>query len=90
MLGNQVVQKIAPKTISSFYTKLFRAQAQGKHSDGKTLSASTVMRYHRLLRAMLNYAVKCGYIATSPVERVTPPKMERKEIPSTRMNSVQS
>lgn len=79
-LGNQVVQKITPKTISGFYTKLFRTEAQGNHSDGKTLSASTVMHYHRLLRALLNYAVRCGYIATNPVERVTPPKMEHKEM----------
>lgn len=80
VLGNQIVQKITPKTISGFYTKLYRTEAMGNHTDGKTLSASTVMHYHRLLRAMLNYAVKCGYIATNPVERVTPPKVEHKEM----------
>lgn len=79
-LGNQVVQKITPKTISGFYTKLYRTEVQGNHADGRTLSAATVTHYHRLLRALFNYAVRCGYIATSPIERVTPPKAEHKEM----------
>ncbi len=78
-LGREPVQKLTPQKISRFYTALYREPSKGNHASGKTLSASSVMHYHRMLRALLNYAVKCGYIATNPALRVTAPRQEQRE-----------
>lgn len=79
-LGKLPVQKITPQRISRFYTQLLNTPAKGNHKGGKTLSHNTVQHYHRLLRALLNYAVKQSYIAVSPVDHVTPPKPEHNEM----------
>ena len=44
------------------------------------LSASTVLKFHRLLREAFHHAVKWRLIAVNPAHAVTPPRVERREM----------
>ncbi|MGA8017173.1 MAG: site-specific integrase [Candidatus Dormiibacterota bacterium] len=44
------------------------------------LSASTVLKFHRLLREAFHHAVKWRLIAVNPADAVTPPRVERREM----------
>jgi len=45
----------------------------------KKLSSTTVNHHHRLIRSMFNTAVQWQLILSNPVERVKPPRIEKKE-----------
>lgn len=45
----------------------------------KTLSAKTILHYHRLISSMLNTAVEWQLISSNPCDRVKPPKLEHNE-----------
>jgi integrase len=47
---------------------------------GKSLSAQTVVHYHRLLYRSMKYAKRMGFVARNVVEDVEPPKIVRREM----------
>ena len=46
----------------------------------RTLSAKTVLEYHRLIHTVLDQAMKEGLIPSNPADRVILPKAEKKEV----------
>lgn len=61
---------------------LLNLACDGARKDKKKggYSAQTILHYYRLLHAILNYAVKYGYIAENICSKVEKPKVEKKEI----------
>lgn len=79
MLGNMKMHQITAQHITRFYNKLLKEPCK-KDGKGKTLSASTVLHYHRLLRSMFNIAVKWGIIPNNVVLNATTPKNDSKRM----------
>lgn len=60
---------------------LVKKEAQEEESEiDETLSAQTVRHLLRLLRQMFTHAVDWGYLRRNPAEKVTNPKVTRKEM----------
>ncbi|MDO5377325.1 MAG: site-specific integrase [Clostridia bacterium] len=78
-LGKISVQDLTPRTINAFYSKLEEEPALTKRSKTGKLSGTTRLKYHTQLHAMLNFAVRMGYIAINPAAQVTPPRKDTQE-----------
>jgi hypothetical protein len=70
-LGERELRKVTGRDLDAFYDRLRR----------RGLSARSVRRYHAVLSAALNQAVRCGLLQHSPVAQATPPALERIEAP---------
>ena len=46
----------------------------------RVLSAKSIREYHRLIRTVLDQAVKEGLVAVNVADRATPPKVEQKDV----------
>jgi len=79
-LGHIKLHQLSAQQVTRFYNKLLTEPSKANGATGKPLSASTVLHYHRLLRAMLNTAVKWGIIATNPVLKASIPKNDTKKM----------
>lgn len=94
-LGAVKLSQLAPHTIQGFYNNLLKSgctvpkyDKNGKiiKKDGKTvteqapMSAKSVRNIHGILTKVLSVAVNVGYIRSNPADRVTLPKVEKKEI----------
>lgn len=94
-LGAVKLSQLAPHTIQAFYNELLtsghtvpKRGEDGKiiKKDGKTvteqvpMSAKSVRNIHGILTKALSVAVSIGYIKVNPADRVTLPRVERKEI----------
>lgn len=94
-LGAVKLSQLAPHTIQGFYNNLLKSgctvpkyDKNGKiiKKDGKTvteqapMSAKSVRNIHGILTKALSVAVNVGYIRSNPADRVTLPKVEKKEI----------
>lgn len=73
-LGGLRLDKITPHTITRFYNEL----SQKPSKRGGTISQRYVRDVHIVLRAMLNVAVKWGYLAHSPLVNVAAPRSDTK------------
>lgn len=62
------LDQLQPEDIEGIYARM-----------RETVAPSTVHHMHRILRAVLNAAVKRGRLAVSPVSRIDAPKVEEKE-----------
>jgi integrase len=69
-LGDVRLDKLEPDVLDAAYKKWL--------DDG--LSPATVHKYHSILSAACQRAVKWGWIDRSPTERATPPSVIRKEM----------
>jgi integrase len=71
-IGDAVLDKLDHQTIETMYSAF----------NTKGFAPSSVHRVHRVLRTALNRAVRRGIIATSPINRVDPPKnkIERRSV----------
>jgi len=78
-IGHFKLDQIKPLHLLDFYQNL---QEDGIRKDGKKggLSSKTIQHYHRVLSAMFESAVKWGMMKENPCSRVSPPKLERKEM----------
>lgn len=78
-LGHLKLDQVKPLHLLDFYNNL---QEDGIREDGKKggLSNKTIQHYHRLLSVMFNDAVRWGMMKENPCSRVSPPKVERKEM----------
>ena len=88
-LGAVKLAKLTPVQIQSFYNELQRTGRTVTEKDEKTgkpvtrqepLSAKTVKNIHGIMSKALSTAVDVGYIKNNPAERVTLPRVEKKEI----------
>lgn len=93
-IGTIYVQDLTPRQIRDFYKYLENDSARPAHNgkkgkDGETppksrsktgkLSGTSRKHYHQLLSAVLNFAVKSGYIAVNPIAAVDPPRQDTPE-----------
>lgn len=74
--GHMKVRSISGNTLNRFYRTLTE-DGQNKKTGG-SLSAKTVLEYHRLLSTIFAEAKKQGIIALNPAENATPPKARKK------------
>ncbi len=88
-LGAVRLCKLTPPQIQGFYNELQRTGRTINEKDKATgrittrqepLSAKTVKNIHGILSKALSTAVVVGYIKNNPAERVTLPRVEKKEI----------
>ncbi len=94
-LGAVKLSQLAPHMIQKFYNTLLKSgrtvpkkDENGKiiKKDGKTvteqvpLNAKTVRNIHGTLTKALSVAVSVGYLRSNPCDRVTLPRVEKKEI----------
>jgi len=68
-LGEKNLRKLRGRDLDGFYDGLSR----------RGLSPTSVRRYHAVLSASLNQAVKWGLLEHSPAAQATPPGLERSE-----------
>ncbi len=74
--GHLKISAITPGMLNSFYMQLGKP-GQNK-LNGKSLSAKTILEYHRLMSSIFNQAKKLGFIINNPAERASPPKITPK------------
>ncbi len=88
-LGAVKLSKLSAPQIQGFYNELQRTGRTVKEKDKETgkivtrqepLSAKTVKNIHGIMSKALSTAVDVGYIKNNPAERVTLPRVEKKEI----------
>lgn len=88
-LGAVKLGKLTTPQIQSFYNELGRTGHKVEQKDKKTgktvvtfepLATKSVRNIHGVLTKALNTAVDVGYIKTNPADRVTLPRVEKKEI----------
>lgn len=94
-LGAVKLSQLSPHTIQAFYNELLtsghtvpKRGEDGKimKKDGKAIteqvpmSAKSVRNIHGILTKALSVAVSIGYIKVNPADRVTLPRVEKKEI----------
>ena len=88
-LGAVKISKLTPPMIQKFYNELQRTGRTITEKDKNTgkittrqepLSAKTVKNIHGIMSKALSTAVHVGYIKSNPTERVTLPRVEKKEI----------
>lgn len=94
-LGAVKLSQLAPHIIQKFYNGLLQSgqsipkrDKAGKivKKDGKTvyesapMSAKSVRNVHGVLTKALSVAVSIGYLRTNPADRVTLPRVEKKEL----------
>lgn len=94
-LGTMRLSQLAPHVIQQFYNDLLtngrtipKRGEDGKiiKKDGKAvteqvaMSAKSVRNVHGILTKALSVAVSIGYIKVNPADRVTLPRVEKKEI----------
>ena len=92
-LGNIFVQDLTPRQIRDFYKYLQTDPARPAHKVSKDekkpkpktrsksgfLSGTSRKHYHQFLSAVLNFAVKSGYIVVNPIKAVDPPQQDTPE-----------
>jgi integrase len=72
LLGNRQIKQVTPQHIQTFYANLLKNE----------LSPSTVQIIHAFLHKAFDNAVMWNLIARNVCDRVTPPRMTKKEMPS--------
>ena len=65
------LKKVTPKVVDDLYRLL------GQPVDRKP---ATVLRYHTVLRAAFAQAVRWGWMDRNPIDRATPPRVNRDEV----------
>jgi len=78
-LGSVRLDKLSPRQLDAFYGDLL---ARG-------LSPSSVRRFHSVLHAALDRAVKWGMIPNNPADRATPPGLARTSVSAPDVADVQ-
>jgi hypothetical protein len=71
-LGTKELRRLCGRDLDAFYDGLRR----------RGLSATSARRYHAVLSAALNQAVRWGLLEHSPVAQANPPSLERNEAPA--------
>ena len=72
-LGMIPLSQVQPQHIQQYYARALSEPG----SDGKELSARTVLHFHRVLFQALNYAVRQGLLIRNPAQFVDPPRARK-------------
>jgi integrase len=75
-LGETVLTKLQPITVSTAYDKIKTSRTKGQGE----LSARTILHCHRVLSAALRQAVRWRLLPYNPAADVKPPKVERRKL----------
>ena len=76
-LGGNRLAQLSPLDVQTYYQELLKSG----RLDGKGgLSAQTIRHHHTLLHRALQQAVGWRLLANNPVDAVTPPRVERREL----------
>lgn len=86
-IGFLKLQDLRADHLNTLYATLSKT-GQNK-STGKTLSGSTILKYHRVISSVLSQAVKEGLVQSNVAERATPPKAERHEMDAFELEELQ-
>ena len=76
-IGYMKLSEIRPDHLNDLYSKL---SAPGSASNGGTLSPKTVTEHHRLIHMVFEQAVKEQLLVSNPADRVTLPKVVKKDV----------
>ena len=80
-LGSIPLRKLTPAHLREYYTKaLAHGRKDKKKSKGTQLSGTTVLYHHRLIRKMLQDALKTELVYRNVADAVDAPKKEQPEI----------
>ena len=88
-LGAVKLSELTAPQIQAFYNKLGKSGKTVKKKDSKTgkvtvtnepLATKSIRNIHGILTKALNTAVDVGYLRQNPADRVTLPRVEKKEI----------
>lgn len=72
----QKIKEITPKKIEEFYNYILKKPSSRSNAN----PYNCVKKMHNYLHLVFVYAQKWGYVVQNPVDMVTPPKKERKEV----------
>lgn len=76
-LGRHPISKLQPLHIQAFYSEISEKK---KGKSNQKLFSQTVLHYHRVLRQILQQAVKWQLLARNPADAVEPPRPTRAEM----------
>ncbi len=79
-LGHYTLAKLKPVHIQGYYNQALKS---GRMDGRGGLSPQTVLHHHRLLREVLQQAVKWEYLIRNPADLVDPPQVDRRIRPKT-------
>jgi len=79
VLGQLKLKEIDADVLRQYYNSLKQPNTRHDRRNG-SLSQQTILHIHRLISAILEKAVKWGYVAVNPVKRVEAPKVPRHQI----------
>jgi len=72
------IKNIKPADLENFYNSLRNRKSKTK--PRKQLSETTITHHHKIIKTILNYGVKKGYIVTNPANLIMkPPTYDSKE-----------
>ena len=77
-LGHVRLAKLQPQELMACYAKALQDGRQTRR--GGTLSATSVLQHHRILRCALRQAVMEGLLVVNPADRVKAPRKVRREM----------
>lgn len=75
--NGKILQEISPADIQKYLVYL---RTEYKSKSGKPLSAKTLRHHHGTLNLIFGYAERQEMIAKNPMQRVDPPKKEKKPV----------
>lgn len=78
-LGRCYVQDLTPAVLRRFFKDLSQAEALTSRSKTGKLSGNTQLHYYRVVNAIMNFAIKSGYITVNPMAAVDAPKKDTPE-----------
>lgn len=78
-LGRYYVQDMTPAILRRFFKDLSQEKAITTRSKTGKLSGNTQLHYYRLVNAIMNFAIKSGYITVNPMAAVDAPKKDTPE-----------
>lgn len=80
-IGNIPLQKLQPIHIQNYYAKaLSRGRADNKSDKGRSLSPTTVLFHHRVIREALQHALGLQLVSRNVADLVKPPRKTRYEM----------
>lgn len=80
-IGNIPLQKLQPVHLQVYYSKaLAGGRADNKKSLGTSLSPTTVLFHHRVIREALHHAVRLGLVDRNVADAAIPPRKAHNEM----------
>jgi len=75
--GKIKLEKLTPNHFLQFYNKLRKPNVRMDNHKDRGLASRTILHHHRLIKTILNTAVKWGYLFSNPADRCDSPKTSK-------------